>query len=365
MSRAILGESFDIHGGGLDLVFPHHENEIAQSESCHGKPMARYWMHNGLMRASSAAGKVGGRSDRAEGGASEEQATVDTKISRSKGAGGLAELIEAQTGERIRFFLLRTHYRSTIVFGDEGLEEAGTAMQAFQRFFERFERATGQSFFDLDAAATRAAGELDDAQKSHELLVGVAARRDGFIEKMDDDFNAGGAMSELFELVRSLNRFIDAHDDEKTGSWDEADQQAFTTGAKTLKELTAILGVFQKAAATGGGDDLADSAMQILIRIRASARENRDFATADLVRDELTKAQVTLEDLKGETVWRCDGADSGGLTDQLMKILIAIRTTSRDAKDFATADLVRDELGNIGVTLEDLKGETVWRCENA
>ncbi len=363
MSRAILGESFDIHGGGLDLVFPHHENEIAQSESCHGKPMAKYWMHNGLMRASSATGKVGGRGDRAEGDAAEEQATVDTKISRSKGAGGLAELIEAQTGERIRFFLLRTHYRSTIVFGDEGLEEAGTAMQTFQRFFERFERVTGQSFFGLDAAATRAAGEFDEAQKSHGLLAGVAARRDGFIEKMDDDFNTGGAMSELFELVRSLNKFIDSHDDEKASGWEEADQQAFTTGAKTLKELTAILGVFQKAPKTGGGDDLADSAMQILIRIRASARESKDFATADLVRDELTKAQVTLEDLKGETVWRCDGADSGGLTDQLMKILIAIRSTSRDAKDFATADLVRDELGSIGVTLEDLKGETVWRQE--
>ncbi|MEM7316826.1 MAG: cysteine--tRNA ligase, partial [Planctomycetota bacterium] len=94
MSRAILGEEFDIHGGGLDLVFPHHENEMAQSECCHGKPMARYWMHNGLMRASSAAGKVGGRTDRSSQDG--DQATVDTKISRSKGGGGLAELIEKQ-----------------------------------------------------------------------------------------------------------------------------------------------------------------------------------------------------------------------------------------------------------------------------
>ncbi|MCB1214500.1 MAG: cysteine--tRNA ligase, partial [Deltaproteobacteria bacterium] len=127
MSREILGESFDIHGGGLDLIFPHHENEIAQSECCHGKPMARYWMHNGLMKASSAAGKVGGKSDREKG----ESEGGSEKISRSKGAGGLADLIKAQGGERLRFFLLRTHYRSTIVFGDEPLAEAGTALEAF------------------------------------------------------------------------------------------------------------------------------------------------------------------------------------------------------------------------------------------
>ena len=97
MSHAILGETFDIHGGGLDLVFPHHENEIAQSESCHDKPMAKYWMHNGLMRASNA-GKVGGRSEREQ--ADQQAGRKTRKISRSKGGGGLAKLIEKQGGER-------------------------------------------------------------------------------------------------------------------------------------------------------------------------------------------------------------------------------------------------------------------------
>ncbi len=153
MSRAILGQTFDIHGGGLDLIFPHHENEIAQSESCHDQPMVRYWMHNGLMQAGAASGKVGGRNDR-------EEATVDTKISRSKGAGGLAQLIKQHTGERIRYFLLRTHYRSTIVFNDEALAEAGVGLETFYRFFERFERITGTSFYSLTAAQTRDAGTL-------------------------------------------------------------------------------------------------------------------------------------------------------------------------------------------------------------
>ena len=137
MSRGILGETFDIHGGGLDLVFPHHENEIAQSECCHGKPMVNYWMHNGLMRAA-AAGKLGGRTEREQVGA-----TVEDKISRSKGAGGLADLIQRQGGERIRFFLLRTHYRSTIEFSEEGIEEAGVGLETFHRFFDRYQVLRG------------------------------------------------------------------------------------------------------------------------------------------------------------------------------------------------------------------------------
>ena len=156
MSHEILGETFDIHGGGLDLMFPHHENERAQSSCCHGAPMVKYWMHNGLMRAGEK-GKVGGKSDREE--SADEAASG--KISRSKGAGGLSELIRRHTGERIRFFLLRTHYRSTIVYGEDGLNEAGTSLEAFYRFFDRFEEITGRSFYDVDYATTRQAGEFD------------------------------------------------------------------------------------------------------------------------------------------------------------------------------------------------------------
>src|SRR4051812_2912479 len=136
MSRRILGETFDIHGGGLDLVFPHHENEIAQSECCHGKPMVKYWLHNGLLRAGEK-GKVGGRGDR-EGGESVEEAAAG-KISRSKGGGGLADVIAQQGGERIRFFLLKSHYRSTVVYDDDALAEASTALETFYRYFERFQ----------------------------------------------------------------------------------------------------------------------------------------------------------------------------------------------------------------------------------
>ena len=242
MSQQLLGETFDIHGGGLDLVFPHHENEIAQSECCHGRPMVKYWMHNGLMKASTAAGKVGGRTER------DRQADdVEGKISRSKGAGGLAQLISRQGGERIRFFLLRTHYRSTILFGDEPLAEAGTALETFYRFFERYQRIAGQEFYHLAVPTLRSDGGLDPGDDP--LLIEVSRLRQRFLAKMDDDFNTGAAASELFELVRRLNKHADLHQLDAAAARDPSQLQAFRQAALVLKELSGILGLFQKPAA--------------------------------------------------------------------------------------------------------------------
>lgn len=297
MSRRLLGETFDIHGGGLDLVFPHHENEIAQSECCHGKPMVKYWMHNGLMRA--AAGKVGGRAEREQ-----EQATVDTKISRSKGAGGLAELIAQKGGETLRFFLLRTHYRSTIAFGDEGLQETRGALEAFTRFFERYQRITGESFYDLTPMARRVEGEL--TPDGDPLLAEVTERRASFLAKMDDDFNTGGASSDLFELVRLLNKFIDQQRLEEPAARDENLLPSFRRGVATLRELTAIFGLFrrppQPQAATS--EALVGQLLELLIALRAEARTKKDFATSDKIRDSLAALGVVLEDRKGGTLWR-------------------------------------------------------------
>ncbi len=150
MSERILGETFDIHGGGLDLVFPHHENEIAQSECAHGKPQAKYWLHNGLMQAASEAGKIGGRNTRpADGGA--VQATDPTaqaagKISKSTGASAFRDLLARHQPETIRFFLLSTHYRSPIQYSEELLQETARSLDGFYRFFERFKRVSGKNF---------------------------------------------------------------------------------------------------------------------------------------------------------------------------------------------------------------------------
>ena len=152
MSTCCLGNNFDIHGGGPDLKFPHHENEIAQSECCHGAPMAKYWMHNGLLRAE-AKGKVGGRSDREEAdNASTAEDAAAAKISRSKGGGGLHKLVNTHGGESMRFFLLRTHYRSTVVFGEDGLADAANSLDAFHRLFatEIGGTSTATDFLRLD-----------------------------------------------------------------------------------------------------------------------------------------------------------------------------------------------------------------------
>lgn len=348
MSHKLLGETFDIHGGGLDLVFPHHENEIAQSECRHSKPMVKYWAHNGLLRKDSAAGKIGGKGDRAP-----DPADEGGKMSRSKGAGGLADLIAKQGGERIRFFLLRTHYRSTVLFSEEAIEEAAVGLETFYRLFKRYERITGSDFYALEASSTRSAAP---SASEHELATAAAAAKQKFIAAMDDDFNTGAAVAELFELAKVANKFCEENKLEDTA---DADQKATLTALLTqVKELSSILGIFQQAPATAGGsDDLLAKVMPVVIALRAEARAAKNFGVADAIRDGLAPTGVVLEDRAGGTEWSGGGADA---TEGVMQMLIALRATSRAAKDFATADALRDQLAAIGVTIEDRAGGAEW-----
>jgi len=368
MSRKLLGETFDIHGGGLDLVFPHHENEIAQSECCHGKPMVKYWAHNGLLTAGSASGKVGGRSQREGEAASGESASdfgelsraadgqVSGKMSRSKGAGGLAELIKRQGGERIRFFLLRTHYRSTVLFDEPAIEEAGAGLETFYRLFKRFKRITGADFYALTAPTSRGATSL--AAGGADVLKAAEECRQKFLAAMDDDFNTGGAIGELFELAKVTNKYCDQHDLEGAGKGDVAAMATLELLMTSIKELANVLGIFvHPPAESGGGDDLLAQLMPLVIELRASARKNKNFAVADKIRDGLGPLGITLEDRAGDTEWSGGGPDA---TDGIMKLLIQLRADARAAKDFATADTIRNGLSAVGITLEDRAGGTEW-----
>jgi cysteinyl-tRNA synthetase len=363
MSKTILGETFDIHGGGLDLVFPHHENEIAQSECCHGQPMARYWLHNGLMRAAANTGKVGGRSERVAAapavGSSPEEAAAG-KISRSKGAGGLATLLAKHGGERIRFFLLRTHYRSTSVFGDEPLSEAAIGLETFYRYFKRFERVVGQSFYSLKGSSQRASGGVTST--AHPVLARVATLREEFLAAMDDDFNTAGAVGVLFELVRLLNKHCEDAGLEATGSGSDADREALLQGTTVLAELSHTLGLFRAAPATLGDatDDVVAKLMPLVIELRAAARLNKDFATADKIRDAVSAMGVTLEDRAGETDWQSKTSGSV-LLPQVMALLLELRATVRQQKDFATSDRIRDAIATAGVIVEDRSGTSEWK----
>ena len=302
MSREILGEEFDIHGGGLDLVFPHHENELAQSSCCHGKPMVKYWMHNGLMRAGGNDAKVGGRAEQ-DGG--DEQATVETKISRSRGAGGLADLIDRQGGQRIRFFLLKSHYRSTIVFSEAGIEETGKALTAFERLFERFQRISGKSFFELPIADNKSTGDFDAGEC--DFLLQVQKHRAQYLAKMDDDFNTGGAISDLFDLIRSINRFIDQSSLESTDNADATNGDSLKQAMLTMRELTALLGIFMSEQTEDNTMDqdqgLTEQLMQLMLALREEARANKDFATADRIRDGLLEMGITIEDRADGVQW--------------------------------------------------------------
>ncbi len=309
MSHQILGDTFDIHGGGLDLMFPHHENERAQSSCCHGAPMVKYWMHNGLMRAGEK-GKVGGKSDRENQANESVEDETGGKISRSKGAGGLSTLIRRHTGERIRFFLLRTHYRSTIVYGEDGLEEAGTSLEAFYRFFARFDEITSAikdvSFYELQPATTRVDGEFDPAGDS--LMTEIHGIRAKFLAGMDDDFNTGAAISALFDSLRILNRHMDSNQLTAASDPSGAATQSLVHAAKVIRELSGTLGLFAKTPIEGGGGNAADTELLddvigLLIELRKEARERKDYAAGDAIRDRLTALGVALLDKKEGTSW--------------------------------------------------------------
>ncbi|MEI6239589.1 MAG: cysteine--tRNA ligase [Planctomycetia bacterium] len=299
MSKAILGPHFDIHGGGLDLVFPHHENEIAQSESLHDCPMATFWMHNGLMQAGGAAGKVGGRPRGEAGSADEAAAQAATKISKSTGAEPFKNLLARHRPEAIRMLLLSTHYRSPIHFGEEPLGESARAMEAFERLFARFQRVSGKPFHALPCR-NRRDGDAAVATAGDD----VKALRDKFLAAMDDDFNTAIAIATLFDFVRVVNKFIDQHGLEAKKP--AAELATLDAMMLVMRELTSVLGLFlvEPQATAGGADEaLVGKLMELVIEIRANARKAKDFATADLVRTKLTEAGIVLEDRPDGTGW--------------------------------------------------------------
>ncbi|MDB4614061.1 cysteine--tRNA ligase [bacterium] len=311
MSIKYLGESFDIHGGGLDLMFPHHENELAQAECCTGKTFARYWMHNGLMQTSGESGKVGGGHS-AEGDLVEAQAAQEAgKLAGSKGAASVKLLFEKFTPETVRFFLLATHYRSPIDFSEERIGETEKSIEGFYRLFESFERITGESVYTTAPPTTRQRSTRLDGNDIT-FLADTARFRDRFLENMSDDFNTGGAVGILFEMRKSINGFITKNKLESGEN--EAAVHDLKLAVTLMRELAGLIGVFREpavkpgAATAGGGDDdeFASGLMQLIIDVRAMARTNKHFELADKIRDGLNELKVTLEDGNEGTRWRRD-----------------------------------------------------------
>ncbi len=304
MAIRLLGETLDIHGGGLDLQFPHHENELAQSESYTDHPFARVWMHNGLLQLRNKDGKP-------------------AKMAGSLGnVLNVADAICHISGDALRFFMLKTHYRSPIDLGiwdwkdpetpiPDGLVEARTAHASFMRFAERLQRITGTPWASLAAPPTanptRAFIRPEFAEAYHQ-----------FREYLDDDFNTGGATGVLTTLVTSLNRAADVAKLEDPATSNPTAKAEFIEGATLVKEFAQVLGLTFTApqAALGGGDALVAGLMQLLLDLRNNLRglaketakdnplKKSLFDQTDLIRKRLGELGVTLEDRPDGTTWR-------------------------------------------------------------
>jgi len=246
MSTKYLGETIDIHAGGQDLTFPHHENEIAQTEAHTGKPFANYWMHNGYI-------------------------TIDNeKMSKSKGNFfTVRDILKDYDGEVIRFFLLSGHYRSPINFSRELMDQSKNALARMQNAKN-----------NLKHLAEHGAGSMSEAEA--ELFEGLAKYREKFIAAMDDDLNTADAISAVFELIKEIN----------TAAKDGISEEFARKCLELLDELTGVLGLLRENEEAGGIDD----EIQQLVDERQAARKAKNFARADEIRDILKARGITLED---------------------------------------------------------------------
>ncbi len=296
MSMKYLGPTFDMHGGGMDLMFPHHENELAQSESATGQTFAKFWMHNGLTRIKT----------KASGGELKLDKIAGSEITAGRQEGGAVDaraLLEKHGAELLRYMLLSTHYRRPIEFTDEVMVAAKKGLSVFHRLFERIERLNnaplGEDTQDMD----RTASGLLESENGH-FARSILGYKMKFLEMMDDDFNTAGAIAVLHEIAGETNAFIERHNIEVNKQPDL--MQAVTAAAQTLRKLGLVLGLFRAGASKDKGQDkgLVDGLMALLIKLRADARTSKNFAIADGVRDGLAQIGVTLEDRAEGTIWR-------------------------------------------------------------
>ncbi|MCD4673223.1 MAG: cysteine--tRNA ligase [Anaerolineaceae bacterium] len=252
MSLHHLGEEIDIHGGGNDLIFPHHENEIAQSESLTGKPFARYWVHNGMLQLSG------------------------EKMSKSVGnLITIEDFLAEHEADVLRMMVLNSGYRNPLTFNNEVIAQTKKAL-------ERLHSALKPAQPDAAGASQSVLDELKQQTQKSET---------GFLESMDDDFNTGGALGNLFDLVRNLNKARD----------EGAANEELAPGQSLLRKLTGVLGL--QLTGKDHDDQSAAPFIDLLVELRTEIRKQKLYALSDQIRERLAELGVTLEDSKQGTTW--------------------------------------------------------------
>lgn len=265
MSIKYLGAEFDIHGGGFDLIFPHHENEIAQSEAYCGKPFAKYWMHNGFITVN------------------------EEKMSKSLGNFfTVREILGKYDPEVVRFYMLSTHYRSPLDFDDSKLEMNKRSLERLKNTIDNLAALLKNKPIDQGFEAGVA--------EFNEIIAGVRAK---FEEAMDDDFNTALAIATFFDLARDINSFIAKQD-----QLGQASFAALASAKETMEALGAVLGLFHEQAVQQVDDGLADGLMRLILEIRAESRAKKDWGTADKIRNTLTELGVVIEDTAQGPRWK-------------------------------------------------------------
>lgn len=266
MSMKYLGESFDFHGGGSDLIFPHHENEIAQSEGCTGRhPFVSYWLHNGFITVN------------------------EEKMSKSLGNFFLViDILKHFEPETLRFFILSTHYRSPLDFSDERLHEA-------ERSLSRL--ATAQE--NLQALALLPG--MGPTEQSAELAERVAGIREEFLNAMRDDFNTALAISHMFALGREINTYYQS----VVSGQERPDGRLVNIIKKVFAEMCSIIGVLENTcAAASPSESLEGSLLDLIVSMRQEARQNKNYAQADAIRDKLWEIGIIIEDTPQGARWK-------------------------------------------------------------
>lgn len=266
MSMKYLGESFDFHGGGSDLIFPHHENEIAQSEGCTGKhPFVHYWLHNGFITVN------------------------EEKMSKSLGNFFMViDILKHYDPETLRFFIVSTHYRSPLDFSDARLTEA-------QKSLARL-RTAKENLIALQEMMS--AGATDE---SMQLRAKALELRDAFMEAMRDDFNTALAISHMFALGKEINIYHKA----VTEAGSKPDGKLLDILAHVFAEMCSIIGVLEETAAPAAADDSKEAELvEMIIGMRQEARAAKNYALADNLRNQLTALGIVLEDTPQGVKWK-------------------------------------------------------------